>query len=175
MAAVIASLILPVSVFAQGQQNQQGVATNPAVQEKIQQIRQQVQQVRQLGQDFREAVLNKDSAKAEELLKQLKSSYASLPDKVKDRIDERHPGTRERIQNLSKEDVMEKIEQPDIQAPQPPDQSICWAMTGTVRESFTSSGANNAIMSSVPHRTWLWPLANRSRFLTGSSTIESFT
>ena len=57
----------------------------------------------------------------------------------------------------------------------PPDQSICWQTTGTVRESFTSSGANSAIMSSVPQRTWLWPLANRSRALTGSSTMRKLT
>src|ERR1035438_541510 len=58
---------------------------------------------------------------------------------------------------------------PRATMPSPPaEKSTCWHTTGTVRESLTSSGANRAIMSSVPQRTWLWPLAKRSRAFTGS-------
>ncbi|HRU02138.1 MAG TPA: hypothetical protein P5239_10605, partial [Victivallales bacterium] len=77
--------------------------------EKIQEDLEKIREIRKLGQEFRKAVINGEEQKSQELLSSMKEKFNALPESLKNRIEEKHPGTIERVKNLSVEDVDKNI------------------------------------------------------------------
>lgn len=104
MMGIVGAAALMLAAVA-GAESEQRAGWREARKEKIQEFVARIKDVRSLGQQFRSAVMAGEDEKAQELLSKFKGSYNSLPEKVRARIEEKHPGTDERIQTLSAEDV----------------------------------------------------------------------
>ncbi len=104
---IVGSSIASLCAFDANSQNwKERFAGSPELREKMKEHFEKIANLRTLTEDFRSAVQAGDKDLADKCLAQLKSQYASLPEKTKGKIEERHPGTSHRIMSLSSDDVL---------------------------------------------------------------------
>lgn len=73
--------------------------------QQVKKVLQQLKDIRAKGVAIREALLVGDTAKAEQMLNAFKTAYQKLPESVKNKIEQKHPGTRERFASLTLDDI----------------------------------------------------------------------
>jgi hypothetical protein len=73
------------------------------IRERIQARMQQIQSLRQNADDFYAAKERGDETAAMKAADSMKTTWQALPDTVRQRIESSHPGTTERVTNLSRE------------------------------------------------------------------------